>query len=445
MDSKKIVAVVAVLIIVAAGVTAYLMVQDTPSSTKKSTEIGTVAVYGNVNNDNYLDDEDLSALKEIINDGNWDSDKNPFADVNYDSKVDEDDVTHLEKLLGKEKTKMYYVGSFGDVVYFNYPVADRKIAASSDYGLMLAQVLGIYDRIVAGSDKVLSYSESRYPGCKSLASLGSYTSSDYPTFVENFLDSGCTVLLGQVTQKVYDMLRDTNQEVDLILLSASAEVQSNGMDVVSSILTAGILLDCGDQARTYAEYFDKITNYLDTETSGVVPEDYLLIYNPSNPTTCTIHTSGGGGWKGDAWNLQYLPLYTDFEWNGTAANGKSNNVEVETVLDMDPEIIILSIWNKADDDTDPEEVQKTVDEMAKYFSHTTAYKTGNIYAVNYEMYGAYLGVGGLYLLASYIWPDQFDEEQGWKLLQEAVDDFTMIDADVHDLGGMIPYKVNTTV
>ena len=217
-----------------------------------------------------------------------------------------------------------------------------------------------------------------------------------------------------------------------------------GIDAVTCILTAGILLDAGDKAREYAAYFERMTEYMSGETSGVKSKEYLLIYNPSNPTTCTIHTGGdNGSSKGDAWILSYLPLYTEFKWNGSAANGKSNGVEVETVIDMDPEVIIFSIWNKANDDTSPAEVQKIVDDMAQYFSQTTAYKTGNIYAVNYESYGTYLGIGGLYLLASYIWPDSFDEGKGWELLQEAVDKFTLIDGDVHELGGIIPYKVNT--
>lgn len=448
LNHKKTFAVLAIVVIVLAAVATVVMTGNHDSDDKrKSTSIGTAAVYGNANNDNYLDEDDIEFIKKIIADGSWNETEYPFADANNDGKVDSKDVDYVQGFLDKKHQPMYYTGSYGETVYFNYPATGRSIAASSDYGLMLTQILGIYDRVEAGSaNKVLKYSEARYPGCSSMKNLGDYVSTDYASFVEAFLASGCTILVGQVTQSVYDMLRATGKEVDLILLSSSAEIQTGGMDVVSSILTAGILLDCGDAARKYAEYFEDITEYLGTETAKAATKDYLLIYNPSNAVTCTIHTSDGkGGWKGDAWTLQYLPLKTDFKWNGTAANGKSNGVEIETVMAMDPEIIIFSIWNKAKDDTDPSEVQKIVDDMAKnYFSETTAYKTGKIYAVNYESYGTYLGVGGDYLLASYIWPDIFDEEKGWELLQYAVDNFTYLKADVHTLGGIIPYKVNTT-
>lgn len=447
MDQKKIYAIVAVVIIIVAAAAAVVISKNDSNDVKKSTAIGTAAVYGNANNDNYLDKDDVETIKQIVADGNWDKEKYPYADANNDGKVNQEDVDYVQGFLDGKHQKMYYTGSYGTTVYFNYPATGRSIAASSDYGLMLTQILGIYDRVVAGSaNKVLTYSEARYPGCTSMKNLGDYVSTDYASFVEAFLESGCTILVGQVTQSVYDMLRETGKEVDLILLSSSAEIQTGGLDVVSSILTAGILLDCSDAAMKYAEYFEEITEYLNTETATAATKDYLLIYNPSNAVTCTIHTSdGNGGWKGDAWTLQYLPLHTDFKWNGTAANGKSNGVEIETVMEMDPEVIIFSIWNKAKDDTDPAEVQKIVDDMAKnYFSQTSAYKNGKIYAVNYESYGTYLGVGGDYLLASYIWPDLFDEEKGWELLQYAVDNFTYIEADVHTLGGIIPYKVNTT-
>ncbi len=451
MVSTKIIAIAAVAVLVAAAVGVIIVTQDNGSSDKKkSTEIGTAAVYGNANNDNYLDGDDLDQLQKIIDANTWDKEKYPYADANQDGVVNDEDKTYVQNFIDGKKQKMYYTGSYGQTVYFNYPATNKKIAASSDYGLMLLQILGIYDKVeYAAQDRVIDrLDENRYPGCTTFKTLGNYTSSDYETFVENFLASGCTILVGQVTSSVYDMIHDSGQEADLILLSSSAEIQSGGMDVVSSVLTAGILLGCGDAARKYADYFEEITSYLNSSTNGVKTKDYLLIYNPSNAVTCTIHTSDGkGGWKGDAWNMQYLPLTTDFKWNGTAANGKSNGVEVETVLEMDPEIIIFSIWNKAKDGSDPAEVQAIVDDMAQYFKETSAYKNGKIYAVAYETYGTYLGVAGLYLLASMIWPDEFDTDKGWELFEEGISTYTLIDTDkvdVKKLGGMIPYHVNTT-
>ncbi len=450
--NKKIMAVVIVVILIIAAIGVVVATQDSndKDSNKKTTDIGTAAVFGNVNNDNYLDYDDIETLNEIIKSGYWDEEMYPYADANQDEKVDGDDIQYIQNFLNSKKQQMYYIGSDGGTYYFNYPSTGKAIAASSDYGLMLLQVLGIYDRVTyAAQDRVIDrLDEIRYPGCTSFKTLGNYTSSDYDTFVENFLQSGCQILVGQVTNKVYNMIHDSGKEADLILLSSSAEIQSGGIDVVSCILTAGILLDCGEKARAYADYFEEITNYLDGATNGVPEKDYLLIYNPSNAVTCTIHTSDGkGGWKGDAWNMQYLPLMTDFKWNGTAANGKSNGVEIETVLGMDPEVLVFSIWNKTKDASNPADVQKIVDDMAEYFKESSAYKNGKIYAVEYETYGTYVGVAGLYLLASYIWPDHFDTDKGWELFEYGIKNFTLIDTekvDITTLGGMIPYHVNTS-
>lgn len=450
LAQKKVFAIAAVAILIIAAAAVVVMTQETEETKDKISKLGTAAVYGNANNDSYLDSDDVNKIKEIVKSGTWDKTANPYADANNDGKVDDADVTYVQNFVEGKKQKMYYTGSYGQTVYFNYPATNRSIAASSDYGLMLLEILGIYDRVTyAAQDRVIDrLDEARYPGCNSFKSLGNYTSSDYATFVENFLDSGCTILVGQVTSSVYDLIHQSGQEADLILLSSSAEIQTGGLDVVSSILTAGILLGCSDKAMSYAKYFEEITDYLDSATNGVSVKDYLLLYNPSNATTCTVHTSdGNGGWKGDAWTMQYLPLKTEFKWNGTASNGKSNNVEVETVLDMDPEVLIISFWNKAKDGSSPSDVQSIVDDMAKYFSKTSAYKNGKVYAVSYETYGTYLGVAGLYLLASMIWPDQFDTDKGWELFEYGIKNFTLIDTekiDVKTLGGMIPYHVNTT-
>lgn len=428
-------------------VTAITVMDNGSKDVKDSKGSGRVLVYGNVDNDDYLDKEDLEALEKIVSSGNWNKYENPFADVNYDGKVDQKDIDALKSILNKEKNKVYYIGSSGDTYYMHYPLGDKKIAVSSDYGMMMAQILGVYDRITAGAaDRVLKQDTSRYPGCNEFKDLGNYTSANYATFVENLLDSGCQVLMGQVTKSVYDMIRDTGQELDLILLSPSAEIQQNGIDVVTSILTCGTLLDAGDKAREYAAYCDNLTEYIHENIKGEKQLKFVNAYNTNNAVTTTVHTTQGknGSMTGVIWNLSHLPLTSDIPWNELDTNGRSLNVEIETIIQDNPDIIILSAWGKVAVSDSPDKGQAYFDEVAKYFKETNAYKNGQVYAFSYEVYGTYLGVGGLALLSSYIWPGSFSEEEGWDLLQDAVDRFTMIEGDVRNMGGLLPYKVNCT-
>ena len=438
------VAVVALLLVVAAS-SIFMFADNGDTEEKASKGSGRLLVYGNADNDDYFDEDDVKLIQKIVDENNWDKTKNPFADANHDTVVDQNDVEYARALLNKESNRMWYIGSSGNDYYFNYPAADRSIAVSSEYGLMLAQVLGVYDKVTAGASSIQKLGELRYPGIGTMKDLGTYNKSDYPSFIESLLDSKCTILLGQVTTTVYDLLRNTGKIIDLILLSPSAEVQEGGIDVATSILTAGILLDAGDNARKYVNYCDRMTDYISENMKGQAKTKFVCAYNTNNPTTTTVHTTNGknGAMTGVIWTLSFTPMWSDIPWNELDTNGRSLNIEMEYIIKDNPDVIVLAVWGKATAESDPAEVQAMLDEKAKFFKETDAYKNGRIYGINYEAYGTYLGVGGLALLCSYIWPDSFSTEEGWSLLQEAIDNFTMIKKDVHELGGLIPYKINT--
>ena len=90
-------------------------------------------------------------------------------------------------------------------------------------------------------------------------------------------------------------------------------------------------------------------------------------------------------------------------------------------------------------------VQKIIDEKAAYFQTSRAYKEGNIYGVNYESIGTYMGLGTLGLLGAYIWPDEYDLDEGWQIFYDFLQDFTFLELDsVDDLkkcGGLIVYQM----
>ena len=151
MDKKLFAVIAAIIIVAAAGVVAFVTLADDDGDVKALTGSGRLLVYGNADNDDYLDNADVEKIQSIIDSGKWDRTEYPFADADHDGDVDADDITYLKKLLeGKETTKMWYVGSGKIDYYVNYPNTG-KIAVTVDYGLMMGQVLGVYDRIVAGT------------------------------------------------------------------------------------------------------------------------------------------------------------------------------------------------------------------------------------------------------------------------------------------------------
>ncbi|MBQ8644006.1 MAG: ABC transporter substrate-binding protein [Candidatus Methanomethylophilaceae archaeon] len=443
MDNK-IIAVILAIVIVAGGTAAFVALGD-DSDEKPLTGSGRLLVYGNADNDDYLDGADVDKIEEIVDSGTWDREEYPFADADHDSDVDSEDVEYLETILeGEEKTKMWYVGSGKIDYYFNYPNTG-DIAVTVDYGLMMAQVLDVYDRVVAGTTKCTTYNTDRYPGVGGLLDLGTYKSADYADFQENLMKSGCTIVMGYVAPALYDSLRESGREIDQINLSASAQTQYADMDVVSAILTCGVLLGKADEAREYCAFSDKMEKHFADKAADSDKASFLVAYNPNNPTTISIDTHyPTGGCYGDVWTVSHLPMEDIIEPSATGMT----KMDIETICsDVDPDIIIISLWGAAADKDSPESVQELVDEKASYFKTSRAYKNGDIYAVNYESIGSYMGLGALGVLGAYIWPEEYDLDEGWETFYDFVKQFTYLDIDSVDelkqCGGLIVYQMTT--
>lgn len=442
---KKLFAVVAVVIVVAAACVVVFATGSNDDDGPVLTGSGRLLVYGNADNNDYLDENDVKTIQNILEEGSWDKEKYPFADANHDGVVTSEDVDYLKKLLdGKEKTRMWYVGSGKIDYYVNYPNTGN-IAVTVDYGLMMGQVLGVYDRIVAGTDKCTKYNTDRYPGADKLTNLGTYKSSDYVDFQENLMKSGCTIVMGYIAPALYDSLRESGKEIDQINLSCSAQTKYADNTVVSSILTCGVLLGKGDAAREYCAFADKMEDYFADKMAGSNLSTFAVAYDPRDPAVinCDTHYTTGGAF-GDVWTISHLPMKDKIDPQPTGM------VKIDTeefCKNVDPDIIIISLWGAAADKTAPEDVQKIVDERAQYFQTSRAYKEGNIYAVNYESIGTYMGLGALGLLGAYIWPDEYDIDEGWQTFYDFLGKFTFLKLDsVEDLkqcGGLIVYKMTT--
>ena len=415
-------------------------------------------MYGNANNDDYYNDDDLKFIEDIVNGYvTWDSDEYPYADANYDGVVDSEDIDYLQNFLDGGDGKMYYYDMYGNVSYFNYPLGDRKIATmggQNTYGLDTAELFDIYDQVIAADNDAITYlSENRYPGVSSLINLGTYKNSDYTDYLENVLASDATVILCAMSASepsiYYDLVEaDLDTPVDYIMLSCDCRLRG-GADVVSKIMTMGVLFDKTDIALLYQEMYEDMVDYISEATADVDPYSLVVPYYANNDTGVTdnatttyLHTLGSSSdvMFGDLWTLYHLPVEDIAEHTG---NGYYE-VEIEQILAWDPDILIISTWGEMDIDTSAEEAQEFFDTAASYFSETTAYKNGMVFGICFETVGTYLGMGILPLLCSYIWPDLFDEDEGWEILQEWYATFTCLDesVDLTDAGGLLVYKIN---
>lgn len=226
---KKILVIATVAIMAVAAVAGAVIVTNNDDGGSKTTSkaTGRLAVYGNANNDDYLNTSDIDTIQSILNTidsgGEWDYKLYPYADANVDGKVTNEDLTYVENLLKKDemlksgkKMNMYYTNCNGVTCSVNYPIdPTAKIGTAWYYGAYDAMVLGCYDRITAGTTLIKSYSEDMFPGCSTLTEIG----TKYTFDSELVMNSGVKVLLAVTNATMYDEMKAIG--VDAIMLYGS--------------------------------------------------------------------------------------------------------------------------------------------------------------------------------------------------------------------------------
>ena len=135
-NTTKIAAVAIVALLVVGGVAAFLFLGDDGEGEKNT--MGRLQVYGNVDNDDHIDSDDLKAFDAMTE--SWDSDANPYADANRDGTLDSEDKAIIQKLINKEPCTVYYINGLGDVAKADYPIKRIGIA-----GTMVHPVINALD------------------------------------------------------------------------------------------------------------------------------------------------------------------------------------------------------------------------------------------------------------------------------------------------------------
>jgi hypothetical protein len=171
--------VVAVAVVAIAAVAVFVVLNNSSSDdhSAASFEDTRLRIYGNANGDDVIDKTDVNLIKWIVdcntdddnaNDVDWQKDY-PLADANYDDKVTSADVDVTQKIVNKEKTKMYYFNKYERVTYVNYPISDK---IGGEYLIIqLLPAIGSYDMLKAIDSTTPTIYSNVYPGVNEMPIL----------------------------------------------------------------------------------------------------------------------------------------------------------------------------------------------------------------------------------------------------------------------------------
>ncbi len=454
MQKSIIIAIVAVVAIAACGCGLYFIMNDDTNTPvdygdvkviegeyKESTT--NLAIYGNANHDNYLNEDDLKYLESVLSSKTaWNKGTNPFVDVNADGKITTADVDLLKKLLNGETCTAYYMTFNLEPDDFHFPLSGQ-ISAGLESHLQVGQIVGFYDDItyMLQPDSIINtLNKDLYPGAReNIKSIG-----NYPYTYENVVASGVSAVLGDPYTYTDAFLKriDESTNIDCIQLPVNREI--NGMNWSTLTITIGVMMNKAENTLEYIDYIESVEKDIKkaVESTGFEEKDYLIVYNPkpgSNSFGLDIHGTGSIT-MGDVATTEILPLNCNMTEDDE--DGYVSNISIEKIIASDPDILIIETWGLGMD-TDWTSYEAFAKEMADCFKHTRAYREGNVFVVAYENYGTLPGVSGLLYMASQIWPDQFDESKGLEVSQNYYDMFTPLDKKVTDVVGLLPYHVKT--
>ena len=431
MEQSKLIAVAVVAIIAVSAICGTAIFLNNNGKEKYEPKVtGNVPVFGNANNDDYVDSHDVDLLKSIKGDS-WDKTAYPYADANQDGVIDDSDVQIVQKIINGENCEVRYVDIYENVVKVNYPVKHDKIGVSYWQQAELATILGDWKKVVLASTSTTSSNSHRYD---TSGIVKSFSGSNITA--ELILECKCDfVIASQGKSPVVQAAIDADSSITPYYVDVS-----KSSTYVSTVLTLGVLLNENTPAQNYAKFvngiLDKINDGMkkvDQKAKSVIT---LMYANQSTRPDIIIECPGTGA-------ADMISLISNvYDSSSKAASNSRLNVAKDWFIENDGTAFDYIIIQQEGTDTKkvddtyytPAMYNERFEEAITYYDLTKAYKNGQILGTSFS-YNSFGGFANLLYLAYLLYPEVFTAEDGWNALQEYFDNFTTAKIDVKKQGG----------
>lgn len=431
--NKKILAVVVVAILLVAGVAAavYALNQDDDSDDVKVT--GNLPVFGNANNDDYMDSRDIDVLKDIIDKGTWDKEAYPYADANQDGSITQDDIDLVNKIIADESCTLYYLDFENKVTEQSFPVACDRICINRYFFAEVVDILGLFDHIVLASTKLtedrshmydMSHIETSYEGSKA------------PT-AELILDNDIDLIIADSWDT---KVCKTAQEGDPSINAFYVDIYSYG-NLVRFVNVLGLFVGAEERATKYASFVNEINDYIQ---KGMEGQDKLKI-----AITYLGSTISAGNTTIECAPCSSTYLLSDIAdcYYSDEKSSRNNRYTVSDewmINNYGTEYEAVVAMHEYTDTTKvngtfytPQMFNERVEQLAEKYSAIPGLKTNvNLISTSFFSitFGSYAHVP---MIAALLYPDNdnFSTEKGWDYLQKYWDEFSSVNIDVRTQGG----------
>lgn len=289
-------------------------------------------VYGNANEDDRIDENDVAYLERVIQ-GNEKATQ--LCDANLDGAIDGSDVTHVRSMILGNMMDVYYIDNYFLNAKVSWPV--KSIAIGYCSGAYTADVTGLCDKV----DMVDTTIERYWAGMNSnFGNAESYGTTESPNY-EKMLSCRIDVYVVGYCDKEADRISNSKLNpagVDVMFVSTA---DNSGVDypnehIDRSILMFAYLLQ-GDmeKAYKYLDWHDSILNKLKDITSSLTEDEkeaFIMARSSPHYSTGGISITG----KDNTNNIHA-------EWVGVHAVGQHSPVLSKNYQTLSPEQLLTVI------------------------------------------------------------------------------------------------------
>lgn len=292
---------------------------------------------------------------------------------------------------------MYYDNTWGEVAYVHYPITGG-IGTMYWEQADLAILLGLWDRVTAcGSG---SLTEVKNPGWEDLYSFG----RGYNVEPELVLSAPISALIAYVqndgtARDLIAAVESSGSDIDIVCLP---------VDIISAVLTAGVLFSCEERSELYRYYYDTVQDYVQ-ETVGGLGDDaptVMTIMMRSTTELGTIEVLGPANTSVPNGMYTYMELSPCTVIYPEDYVSYYTEVDVEWIINVDPDYIVFvssGLWTSTDSTESIETV--FLDTCERFFGQTSAYANGNIIATANGTMNSYMGCFAYLSILQYMFPE----------------------------------------
>jgi iron complex transport system substrate-binding protein len=276
----KVIAAVSVVILITAGIGAFLIFSNNAKGGRTLTSIA-LEVYGNADGDSDVDEQDATLVTKYIDTTKDSTDEEinnftienkfdkKFADANLDGAIDGQDVDQIRSVVNGNAETLWFVDGTGSDRSVGLDIS--RIGAEYYSNTELCLILGLADKVVAVDNAPYIYRDFYFTEKQkeNITNLVSMNEPDYGFVNELNLD----ILLTFYTNS-YDVKQTKLIGTDVVYLGMYNPDMSDaeGSNFIQGILKAGYIFGAVDRAEEYAAWILDTRDRL-AEVAASIPEE----------------------------------------------------------------------------------------------------------------------------------------------------------------------------